>query len=433
MTTFSSGNPENDTNRQVRRIILTIVGLLLLYLPSFSQHEIVNISSGNLLLRQAMSELELQTAKKFAFSSAFNLEQTITFPKKSMTLNEALEIMTAKEFSFTFNGDHVLIYSCPPKPKAMPALQYVSGLIRDEKNGTPLKNALVEIIIADSNIATHTDALGYFSVNNVPAGHYIARIQPADGRLPQYSELTTTVAQTRAEIIYKAYEQQTITTPESHFITIEAATSITETDPVTTYYYFEKDDNPVVANPRSSLTLIPESALYSKYKPQVTLKTNFLLWATTTPNVSLEVALARKWTIDIAYAYNPWHWNSKKSYRFWGVQPEVRYWFCNRFERHFIGLHGIYGQFNMGKFKRPFPNAFKKYRYEGKGYGVGLAYGYHLPIARRLALEFTIGAGWVHLDYDKYRCGACDEHEGDKKTDYFGPTKAGLNLIFFIK
>ena len=69
----------------------------------------------------------------------------------------------------------------------------------------------------------------------------------------------------------------------------------------------------------------------------VALKTNGLYWLTTTPNAGVEVALSRKMTLDVSAAYNPWTFKDDKKMRFWLVQPELKYWLCEKFEGHFVG------------------------------------------------------------------------------------------------
>ena len=71
----------------------------------------------------------------------------------------------------------------------------------------------------------------------------------------------------------------------------------------------------------------------------VALKTNGLYWLTTTPNAGVEVALSRKMTLDVSAAYNPWTFKDDKKMRFWLVQPELKYWLCEKFEGHFVGIH----------------------------------------------------------------------------------------------
>ncbi|NDV64244.1 DUF3575 domain-containing protein [Bacteroides sp. 224] len=170
------------------------------------------------------------------------------------------------------------------------------------------------------------------------------------------------------------------------------------------------------------------------YRPHTALKTNLLTWATTTPNVAMEFYLARRWTLNAAVAYNPWDLNSRKGgIRHWLVQPEARYWFCNAFERHFIGLHALYGEYQISDVKLPVGRDLTGKRYDGWGVGAGLAYGFHLPVSPRWAMEFSVGAGYVYLDYKKYNCDKCSSYRGRTGRHYVGPTKAAVSLIYMIK
>lgn len=88
--------------------------------------------------------------------------------------------------------------------------------------------------------------------------------------------------------------------------------------------------------------------ILESYAQKVTLKSNLLYDATATMNLGLEFGLARKWTLDVPVNYNPWKPDNGRRLRHWGIQPEIRYWFCERFNRTFIGLHGHYADFNIG-------------------------------------------------------------------------------------
>jgi hypothetical protein len=85
----------------------------------------------------------------------------------------------------------------------------------------------------------------------------------------------------------------------------------------------------------------------------VGVKTNALYWATTTPNVGIEFALADRWTVELEGGYNPWTLDAEKNMKMkhWLVSPEIRYWFCNSFQGHFIGINGNYTQYNIGSLK----------------------------------------------------------------------------------
>ena len=168
------------------------------------------------------------------------------------------------------------------------------------------------------------------------------------------------------------------------------------------------------------------------YLPKFGVKTNLLYLATTSLNAAAEFGLAEKWTLDASAVYNPFRLREGGTNQFWFVQPEARYWFCRRFERHFIGLHALGGQFNIGNVTF-LTKTFEQHRYKGWGVGGGISYGYHLPIATRWAMEFTAGVGYVYLEYDRYRCEGCDQLIGRAKRHYFGPTKAGISLVYMLR
>ena len=162
----------------------------------------------------------------------------------------------------------------------------------------------------------------------------------------------------------------------------------------------------------------------------VSLKSNLLYWATTTPNMGFEFRLSDHVSLDAWGAYNAWVFNNGMSLKHYLAQPEVRYWPCQTFEGHFFGVHGHYGHFNMGNI--PFITAMSDYNYRGELYGGGLTYGYHCILGRHWGLEAFIGAGYARMTYEKYVCYDCSEVVASYKRNYFGPTRAGVSLIFFI-
>ena len=116
---------------------------------------------------------------------------------------------------------------------------------------------------------------------------------------------------------------------------------------------------------------------------------------------------------------------------FYLAQPEVRYWFCRKYEGHFIGLHGHYGHFSIGQI--PFISGLKNHELRGDLYGGGITYGYHWPLGVHWALEAMIGGGVAYMDYTKYRCAECAEPVGTYRRNYIGPTRAGISVIYFIR
>lgn len=170
-------------------------------------------------------------------------------------------------------------------------------------------------------------------------------------------------------------------------------------------------------------------------RPSVGFKTNALYWATSSPNVAMEFATGKKWTVNTTLGFNAWDFdplrNDEISLRHWLVQPELRYWFCQAFEGHVVGVHGIYTNFDVGNILF-LKGEIAQYIYRGYGYGAGVSYGYHFPLAQRWGVELTAGFGFLILDYDKYNCLDCEEFLGSFGRNYVGPTKLAVNFVFMF-
>lgn len=179
---------------------------------------------------------------------------------------------------------------------------------------------------------------------------------------------------------------------------------------------------------------------------RIGVKTNALYLATSTPNIGLEYAFADRFSLELEGGYNPWTLDSERNMKakHFLVSPEVRYWFCEAFNGHFIGINANYTLFNLSGVDVPavfFPSArsamvledLKNRRSEGWAAGAGLTYGCVWPIARRWNLECTVGLGYWYTDYDKFesrKCGLFQEHVSHGA---FGPTALGISFIYLIR
>jgi len=162
-------------------------------------------------------------------------------------------------------------------------------------------------------------------------------------------------------------------------------------------------------------------------------KNNLVYDATLTPNLGMEIGLGKKTTLDIIGGYNPFTYSDKKKFKHWLAQPELRIWFCEKFNGTFFGIHAHGGQFNVAGNHLPFgifPN-LKGYRYEGYFYGGGISIGYQWVLSKRWSIETSIGAGYARIEYDKY-CKECGPKLKSDHYNYWGPTKANVSLIYFI-
>ena len=172
---------------------------------------------------------------------------------------------------------------------------------------------------------------------------------------------------------------------------------------------------------------------------KVALKTNLLYDATATVNAGIEIGLAPRWTLDISGNFNDWTMSHNRKWKHWLVQPEARYWFCERFSGHFIGIHAHGGEYNFGNLKNGIKflgSDFSKLtdnRYQGWYVGGGLSYGYAWILGKHWNLEAELGIGYIYTRFDKYPCAECGEKiEEDASHHYFGPTKLALSIVYLF-
>lgn|GEM_PF-492464 len=175
----------------------------------------------------------------------------------------------------------------------------------------------------------------------------------------------------------------------------------------------------------------------------VAVKTNLLYWGVAlpmTPNIGAEVRLTHHFSVACEVGLNPFKHQNKdgsygRSFRHLRVLPEVRYWFCESFYRHFVGLHVPFVCYNFSDIhalggKKIF-NADNK-RIQGRGAGLGISYGYNWAFAPHWNLEGTIGGGWMRLDHKTYPCTECGTEITHEKKNYWGLTQAGISLSYLF-
>ena len=190
------------------------------------------------------------------------------------------------------------------------------------------------------------------------------------------------------------------------------------------------------------------ASMSSASAQKVGVKSNALYWATATSNLGFEFALGERWTFELEGGYNPWTLNAEKNMKVkhWLVSPEVRYWFCNSFQGHFLGINGNYAQYNIGSLPFSVPPVFfnlssdapgapdlRSSRIEGWAVGAGLTYGYAFPIARRWNMELTAGFGWWYTNYNQYESRTCGLFQQEASKHVLGPTALGVSFIYMIK
>lgn len=134
----------------------------------------------------------------------------------------------------------------------------------------------------------------------------------------------------------------------------------------------------------------------------IALKTNMLYDALAVPNLGVEFYAGRNFSVAAQWMHSWWSNESRHRYwRIYGGDITARYWFGSKvLNKPLTGHHaGLYagaltfdvewgGTAYMGG--RPGHNIFDRCIVNA-----GLEYGYSLPVARRLNIDFTIGIGYM--------------------------------------
>ena len=217
------------------------------------------------------------------------------------------------------------------------------------------------------------------------------------------------------------------------------------------YLWYQRVLNPVRITPllvlQDSITPPPAPPLTPIVMPVVmkkpfymAVKTNMLYDALLVPNVGVEFYLGKDWSLGGNWMYG-W-WKSDRAHWYWrtyGGDITLRKWFGRAAkEKPLTGHHlGLYAQVQTFDFELG-----------GRGYmggvpggdifdracfGGGVEYGYSLPIARRLNIDFSACVGYLGGRYYEYiPIDQCYVWQATKNLRYFGPTKLEVSLVWLI-
>ncbi len=172
------------------------------------------------------------------------------------------------------------------------------------------------------------------------------------------------------------------------------------------------------------------------------ISTNMLLDAGLVPNIGVEFYVGKNISV-----YGQWMhawWSNDAHHRYWrmyGGDVGARWWFGKQaHEKPLTGHHlGVYA----GAFTYDFELGGTGYM-GGMPHGTiwdrcfvnaGVEYGYSLPVAKRLNIDFTIGIGYMGGKYIKYEPGSKPHlyyWENTKHLNWVGPTKAEISLVWLI-
>ncbi len=163
------------------------------------------------------------------------------------------------------------------------------------------------------------------------------------------------------------------------------------------------------------------------------IKTNMLYDVAAVPNIGIEAGIGRDWSVGVNWMH-AW-WSRSSAHRYWriyGGDVELRRWLHHRNNRstthsgYYLGLYGQILSYDIefgGRGRQS----------DGLSWGVGLSYGYSLPLSRYFNLDFAIGLGYLGGKYKRYEpVDDCYVWQKTDKLNWFGPTKAEVSLVWII-
>ncbi len=204
---------------------------------------------------------------------------------------------------------------------------------------------------------------------------------------------------------------------------------------------------PVVIEIPDTLTSSVDTPLDEPLLPQATcrpfymgLKTNRLSDGLLVPNIGAEFYLGKNWSVVGNWTYG-W-WDRNRSHWYWrgyGGDVALRKWFGAKADaKPLTGHHiGVYA----GVLTFDFETGGKGYMGGRPGHSLwdrclctaGIEYGYSMPIARRLNLDFTIGIGYIGGKIVKYHPeGNKYVWDSTRKFNAVLPTKLEVSLVWLI-
>ena len=203
----------------------------------------------------------------------------------------------------------------------------------------------------------------------------------------------------------------------------------------------EPQPEPVVEEPKQPEPVVqPEPIVDTKQPAYFAIKTNMLYDALLVPNVGVEFSLGKRWSVAADWMYG-W-WSRNKSNRYWRVYGgglTVRKYFGAKaaekpLQGHHIGINAqmltydieFGGKGYMGG--KPGGTLWDRMNYT-----IGAEYGYSMPVARRLNIDFSLAAGYMGGRYYEYT--PLDGHyvwQATKNRKWIGPTKVEVSLVWLL-
>jgi len=147
-------------------------------------------------------------------------------------------------------------------------------------------------------------------------------------------------------------------------------------------------------------------------------------------NVHGEIDLSRHWSVMLPIYYSGWNYfESTLKFRIFAVLPEARYWFSPVNDGFFAGVHGGFCYYNYadgGDIR------YQDHSTDTPAWGGGVTIGFRTRLCDKnpFQVEFSLGAGVYHLDYDTFVNKPGGLHTGRYRRTFYGIDNVGITLCY---
>lgn len=165
---------------------------------------------------------------------------------------------------------------------------------------------------------------------------------------------------------------------------------------------------------------------------RIAVNTDVLMDACMAPSLGVELTLAKKSTLNINGLYG--RKILGKEMRIAALQPEWRVYISGRpMYHHYIGIIGL-----LSSYKLKFDDKW----HDGDACGLGVSFGYVLPLKDRLLIDFhsSLGGAYYHQkeymtgeDYDKTHVNYAGYPVANASGGLLIPLRMGVSVTYIIK
>lgn len=160
------------------------------------------------------------------------------------------------------------------------------------------------------------------------------------------------------------------------------------------------------------------------------VSTNLVEWAEFgTVNIDGSVAVARHWSLDTGWAYNPWTFREGSPDQFQDrsltASVGTRWWPWHVYAGWWVRGCAQYQVYNRG-------GLLSESSEEADAYGAGIGFGYALLLGERFNIDFGMGVWGGRKDYTVFRCTNCGRIMDQGSKWFVMPNDIMVSLTFIF-